>query len=228
VPSRTLLIIEGERGMMKTDIKFNFLVLRVLVGLLFAPVLHALPITGTLPGWGPDAVLFDYTYDGRRIAGHIDHAVYESYQNNPLSGGQYVYAYQIVSSASSNASIDSFSVGILDEAIVSDIGWEAALAAEVEPSFAYFSPDAVTPQSAMYLFLPQFAGVIPGGASSTILLFSSDRTPQEGFGIIEGGSIGATVAGLPTPSPVPEPATVFLLGSGGAMVTLCRAAKRHY
>jgi hypothetical protein len=214
--------------MMKTKIKFNFLVLRVLVGLLFAPVLHALPITGTMPGWEPDAVTFDYSYDGRRIAGHVDYAVYTSYENNPLSGGQYVYAYQIVSSVLSKASIDSFSVGILDEAIVSDIGWEAALAGEVEPSFAYFSPDAVTPQSAMYLFLPQpqFAGVIPGGASSKILLFSSDRPPQEGFAIVEGGSIGTTVAGLPTP--VPEPATVFLLGSGGALVTLCRAGKRWY
>jgi hypothetical protein len=216
---RVLLIIERERGMMKPKTRFKFLVLRVLVGILFAPAAQALPAGGEV--LGPDSVLFDYTYDGRRLAGQIDYAVYEteSYDNNPLTGGLYVYAYQIFNSGDSDVSIDSFSVGILEEAIVSDIGWEAAQGGEVEPSFAYFSPDAQTPQSAMYLFLPQLAGVIGIGESSTILLFSSDRDPEMGFGVIEGGSIAETVD---LPTPVPEPATIFLLGAGGALVTLLR------
>jgi hypothetical protein len=216
---RALVIIGRERGMMKPKTRFKFLVLRVLVGILFAPAAQALPPGGELPGWGPDTVLFDYTYDGRRLAGQVDYAVYESYDNNPLTGGAYVYAYEIISSADSDVSIDSFSAGILEEAIVSDIGWEAAQGGEVEPSFAYFSPDAQSPQSAMYLFLPQFAGVIGIGESSTILLFSSDRVPEMGFGIIEGGSIAETVD---LPTPVPEPVTIFLLGAGGAIVTLLR------
>lgn len=211
---------------MKSKLEFGFLLCLLLVGTLFVSAAKALPAGGALPGWGPTIVPFDYTYDGdgRQLAGQIHYAVYESesYGDNPLTGGAYVYAYQIFNSGDSDVSIDSFSVGILTEAIVSDIGWDTAQAGDVAPSFAYFSPDAQTPQSAMYLFLPQpqFAGVIGIGESSRILLFSSDRLPEEGFGIIEGGSIGGTVEGLPTP--VPEPTTIFLLGAGGAVVTLLR------
>jgi len=209
---------------MKFKLELSFLLCLLLAGTLFVPAARALPTEGALTDWGPTIVPFDYTYDGdgRQLAGQIEYAVYETYDNNPLTGGAYVYAYQIISSGDSDVSIDSFSVGILDDAIVSDIGWEAAVGGEVNPSFAYFSPDAQDPQSAMYLFLPQpqFAGVIGIGESSTILLFSSDSRPEEGFGIIEGGSIGGTVEGLPTP--LPEPATMVLLGAGGMLVTLTR------
>jgi hypothetical protein len=206
---------------MKSELEFGFLLCLLLVGTLFVSAAKALPAGGELPGWGPAIVPFDYTYDGRQLVGQIEYAVYESesYGDNPLTGGAYVYAYQIFNSGDSDVSIDSFSVGILEEAIVSDIGWDTVQAGDVAPSFAYFSPDAQTPQSAMYLFLPQFAGVIGIGESSRILLFSSDRLPEMGFGVIEGGSIAETVD---VPTPAPEPTTIFLLGAGGALVTLLR------
>ena len=206
---------------MKSRTELGLILYLLLAGTLFVSAADALPLSGALSGWEPATAYFDYTYGGRTLTGQIDYAVYDSFDGNPLSGGSYVYAYQIFNSGASDVSIDSFSVGILDEAVVTDIGWVLPDGgAEVEPSFAYFSPDPQSPQSAIYLFMPQLDGVIGIGGSSAILLFSSDSLPETGFGIVEGGSSGETVQGLPTP--VPEPATILLLGAAGAVMALTR------
>lgn len=206
---------------MKSKTEFGLLFCVLLMGTLFVSSADALPLSGALSGWEPATAYFDYTYDGRTLTGQVDYAVYDSFDGNPLSGGSYVYAYQIFNSIDSDVSIDSFSIAILDEAVVTDIGWVTADGGgEVEPSFAYFSPDEQSPQSAIYLFMPQLAGVVGAGQNSTILLFSSDSLPQPGFGIVEGGSIGESVQGLPTP--VPEPTTIFLIGAAAALMALTR------
>jgi len=192
--------------------------MRLLFALFFAAILagsaHALPGTPVLSGGTP----FDYTYDGRILRGQIDYAVYEVYPGTVPGPGAYVYAYQIFNDASSNVAIDSFSLSILEDAAVGDIGWDDfGVVGGIEPSHAYFSPDAATAQSAIYLFLPFMGGLIGADEYSVIMLFTSDNEPTESFGILEGGSIGTMVNGLPTP--VPEPATVLLLGIGALSLT---------
>jgi len=192
--------------------------MRLVFALFFAALLagsaHALPGTPVLSGVKP----FDHTYDGRILRGQIDYAVYEAYPGTVPGPGTYVYAYQIFNDASSNVAIDSFSLSILEDAVVGDIGWDDfGVVDGIEPSHGYFSPDAATAQSAIYLFLPFMGGLIGADEYSVIMLFTSDNEPIESFGILEGGSIGTMVEGLPTP--VPEPATVFLLGIGALSLT---------
>ena len=191
----------------------------------FVSAANALPTSGVYDGWGPETLLFSFVVDGRTLSGSIDCAVYESYQGNAQLDGQYVYAYQIFSSGS-NVSIDSFSVAIFENAGVLGITYDdPEQIGGVNPSYVYFSPDQQTAQSAAYVFLPLpgFPGVIPIGGKSTVLLFSSNNVPTRGFGIIEGGSAAGVVNNLPTP--VPEPATIVLLGISSAAV--CTMRKRR-
>jgi hypothetical protein len=193
----------------------------VLVAMSLTGQASALPGSGVVPGWDPDTVLFDYTYDGRNIAGQIDYAVYEDFPGWLPGAGPYVYAYEIYNSEFSNVSIDSFSVAMFDGVDGGLIGFDVTGSPTgIEPSFNYFSPDAGSPQSAVFLFLPHQGGVIEDGYESVTLLFSSDDAPTAGFGIIEGGGIGTMVDGIATP--LPEPTTILLLGMGGAAVTMMR------
>jgi len=214
--SSFLIIVRKEKMKSKRGLA---VLISLLAAILFAPAANALPGDGVLSGWEPNSVSFSYSYEGRTLAGQIDFAVYEDYPGEAPFGGQYLYAYQIINSDFSNVGVDVLSIAILEGATVGDIGWDSSgVVDEVEPSFGYFSPDPQSAQSAIFLFLPSLNGVVESGRDSVVLLFSSDFAPTEGFGMIEGGSIGGMVERLPTP--LPEPVTISLLGVGGALVTL--------
>jgi len=208
---------------LRNTFNFSFFLFALL---LFASSASALPSGIFYQGREPDYVSFDIQQDGRTLTGQIDFAVYEEYPGNPLTDGDYVYAYQISNYCESEVSIDSFSLGLSEDSAVVDIGFDTTASGEIEPSYSYFSPDTENPQSALFVFFPSYlpygSGVVKSGEESAILLFSSDNAPTNLFGVIEGGSISVTKQ---LPSPTPEPATVLLLGIGGAFLTLTRARR---
>ncbi len=195
----------------------------------------ALPVDGVLSGWEPDTIFFDFTYDGRSLTGQIEYAVYDDYPGFGISIEHYVYAYRITNSELSNVDIDSFSIGILDNATVGALGYDNYEVSDgIRPAHAYFSPNTSSAQSAIFLFTPSSVlsgnGQIEDGDESYNLFFTSPYAPREkdteypGYGVIQGGSMGGMVSGLATP--LPEPATILLLGVGGALVTMMRNRNR--
>ncbi len=205
----------------------------MLVMFLLLNSADALPVDGALSGWEPDTISFDYTYDGRTLSGQIEYAVYDNYPGNWLSGGDYIYAYHITNSELSDVAIDSFSLSLFGDVDVGGIGFDSyGVDEDGKEAFAYFSPDSSTPQSAIYLFMPipYAEGAIEPGEESLNLLFTSPYAPTTGYGLVDGGSMGDMVSGLATPlaapQPLPEPATILLLGIGGALVTMMRNKNR--
>jgi len=64
-----------------------------------------------------------------------------------------------------------------------------------------------------------FADTIDSGGHSSLLWFISHSPPYRGGGTLSSGNVGATENLL---TPIPEPATIFMLGIGGALMTLAR------
>jgi len=204
---------------MKLTRKLLFVLILPAVG-FFGPAASALPVGDVMSG---STTFFTYGADGRILSGQVDYAVYTAGPGAVTLEGQYVYAYQITNSGSSNVSIDLFAVGILEGATVIDIAFDSSVSGgDVEP-YSYFSPDQPTAQSAVYLFVPFADGVLESGQQSVVLLFSSNNEPaqlKDGFASIAGGGIGGTVKNLPTP--IPEPTTIILLGGSWAMIAITR------
>lgn len=163
-------------------------------------------VTGTVP--------FN---NGVGLSGTIDYAVFKAEAFNAsfaglgyVPGDALVYTYQI--SVSGTRFVTAEIIGISNPANTIgtfDIG-------DVNASSASFTPNA------RWLFTPS----IPTGGTSWGLAFSSPNLPIVGASLTIDGGTQALVAGVPTPGPIPEPATLLLVVSGLAARCWSRS-RRH-
>ena len=136
----------------------------------------------------------------------VEYAVYApgSYRGDDItSGNEYIYAYQFFNNARANVTVDFFSVGIISGSSINYVYTDEdyGVPGGADPLAFNF------PQSAGYVFI----GNSPNpGQWSDVLLFSSIHSPTMGFGTVSGGGLGG-MGSLPTPSALPEPATILLI-----------------
>jgi hypothetical protein len=184
---------------------FKFLVLLLVAALLVQSAgATSIPPGGTLYD--------DHTETFTFTGGTVD-IICEVYS---YTSGSYVYTYQIVNSSS--VGISFFSVELLLDSAASGANWDETVG-DVEPAYwdivdSYESVNA------------SFASAMTNGQSSSLLWFQSDYAPTLGDGALFGFDSGVpSFASGKIFTPIPEPATIALLGIG-AFVTLIRKKKR--
>ncbi|MHC4646582.1 MAG: PEP-CTERM sorting domain-containing protein [Planctomycetota bacterium] len=132
---------------------------------------------------------------------------------------EYIYTYQITNGSS--VPISFFSVSIVPGATVHEVGFDGGVDL-VSP--LNWSTVGAPAQSVDALFNDTIDN---DGLSSALLWFRADHGSAAGSGVLFGtsGGIPSYSTGV-LPAPIPEPATVILLGAGGALVGATR--KRRF
>lgn len=181
--------------------QFTFL---LLLGAVHAQIAIAVPVGGVQEDQ------YIETFDIAGSTATVESAVY-SYES-----GEYVYSYEITND--SPVGISFFSVGIIPGADILGCDYEGV--GVIDP--AYWSPAGSPVQSVDGLFIDTIDN---DGLSSAVLWFTSDNSPTTGSAMLFGtmSGMGYTANGdVLAPSVAPEPATILLLGFGGAVVSLIR------
>ena len=131
----------------------------------------------------------------------------EVYQHDTT--GEYLYTYQITNQTSS-AGFSFFSVGISDGLSAYDPAYDIdPFSDNINPVFYAASGSPV--QSVDYMF----SNTIDVGQQSSVMFFKSSDAPGMGAATLYSSNMSATNNVL---TPVPEPATIMLLGSAGLWI----------
>ena len=222
-------ILRKEDGRkMRVTREIGFFSLLVLITLFVqnasATLAQMLPTSSYADGaWQGEDFYDEDLGGGGFLRGRVDFAVYDTLGGNEFieagfeapGEGQYIYAYQIFNDyeAASDKAVLSFAVFGIDGAPL-DVVEDSISSSEdpqlgIEPSNEYFSTDRLK-------VVWEFGGkegfsFIDKGDHSWFLVFSSDAPPVV-------GDYEIRAPGFPAFSENPEPATIALLGIGGALM----------
>ena len=146
------------------------------------------------------------SYDsGGVLLADVDYAVFApgDYGGiDPSGGTEYVYAYQVFNN-SPDGSISMFSVGLIDGSGATGDTIDPAYGGDVTPTITYI--DYGSNSFKIALFTPS----LPAGQFAEVGLFTSPNPPvMIVSSVINSGRSAEGIA----PTPVPEPATISLLG----------------
>ena len=160
--------------------------------------------------------LLDVTFSMGSGSAEVDCKVYK-YTSGDYAD-KYVYTYRI-SNVDSSIGLSFFSVGILDDANAYDPDFDVLVGA-VEPALwaiVRLSPPETQVESVNGLF----THTIDNGFSSASLWFVSDYASTSSSGVLFGTSSGAPCyATGDLLTPIPEPATIFMFGTGWLMTLI--------
>lgn len=174
------------------------------LGCLFAAIIFAQNACGTFVDATPISSLYDVPFSIAAGDGEVDCEVYQHDITD-----EYLYTYQITNLTSS-ASFSFFSVGIVDGLSAYAPGYDVEpFSSDINPVFYTVSGWPV--QTVDYMF----SNTIGIGQQSSVLFFKSIDAPGLGQATLYSSNMSSTNNVL---APIPEPATITLLGSAGLWI----------